>query len=71
MQIKTTVRYVTSHLSEWLPSVNQQTSPGEEKGNPCALLVGIQIGAATVEELRNYLKKLKMELPYDPEIPLL
>ena len=37
------------------------------KGNPFALLVGMQIGAASVE----YLKKLKMDLPFDPVTPLL
>ena len=36
-------------------------------GDPFALLVGMQIGAASVE----YLKKLKMDLPFDPAIPLL
>ena len=41
------------------------------KGNPCALLVGIQIGAATVEISIRYPPKLKMGLPYDPMIPLL
>ena len=37
------------------------------KGNPLALLVGMYIGAVTME----FLKKLKIELPYDPAIPLL
>ena len=34
MQIKTTVLYITSHLSEWLLSKRQQISVGEgvEKG---------------------------------------
>ena len=32
-----------------------------KKGNPHALLVGIQIGAATVERVRGVLKKLKIE----------
>ena len=41
------------------------------KGNPFALLVGMQTGAATVETICNFLKKLKMELPFDPAIPLL
>lgn len=41
------------------------------KGNPRALLLGMQIEAATVESSVNYLRKLKMELPYDPVIPLL
>ena len=33
--------------------------------------VGMQIGAATVETVWNFLKKLKMELSFDPDIPLL
>ena len=42
------------------------------KGNPSALLVGMQTGAATVENtIWNFLRKLKMELPFDPAIPLL
>nr|KAF6500767.1 hypothetical protein HJG59_007823 [Molossus molossus] len=42
-----------------------------KKGNPCALLVGMQTGAATVESSMGFSsKKLKMELPYDPVIPL-
>ena len=35
------------------------------------MLVGMQTGAATVETVWNSLKKLKMELPIDPVIPLL
>ena len=31
----------------------------------------MQTGAATVETVWNFLKKLKMELPFDPAIPLL
>ena len=41
------------------------------KGNPSALLVGMQTGAATVENSMEFLRKLKMELPFDPAIPLL
>ena len=41
------------------------------KENPHALLVGMQIGAPLWKALWSYLKKLKMELPYDPVIPLL
>ena len=39
--------------------------------NPFTLLVGIQIGAATVEHNMEIPQKLKMDLPFDPEIPLL
>ena len=31
----------------------------------------MQTGAATVETVRDLLKKLKVELPFDPVIPLL
>ena len=41
------------------------------KGNPSALLVGMQTGEATVKTVWNFLRKLKMELPFDPAIPLL
>ena len=49
------------------------------KGNPSALLVGMQTGTATVENTMeffqktvwNFLRKLKMELPFDLAIPLL
>ena len=41
------------------------------KGNPSALLVGTQTGAATVKALWSYLKKLKMDLSFDPVIPLM
>ena len=40
------------------------------KGNHSALL-GIQTGAATVESGIEIPQKLKIELPFDPEIPLL
>ena len=53
MQIKTTMETI-SHLSEWLSSINQQTtSAGKDvkKGNPFVLLVGMQIGAATGKQL--------------------
>ena len=41
------------------------------KGNPSALLVGMQTGKATVENNMEFLRKLKIELPFDPAIPLL
>ena len=40
-------------------------------GNPLALLVGMQTGAATLENSVEVLKKLKIELPYDLGIALL
>ena len=41
------------------------------KGNPCALLVGMQIGTAIEESSMELPQKLKMELPHDSAIPLL
>ena len=41
------------------------------KGNPSALLVGLQTGATTVENGMEFPQNLKMELPFDPAIPLL
>ena len=41
------------------------------KGIPTTLLVGIQVGAATLENSVEVPKKLKMELPYDPAITIL
>ena len=43
----------------------------QRKGNPSALLVGMQTGAATVENNMALSKNLKMELHFDPVIPLL
>ena len=39
--------------------------------NPSTLLVGMQTGAATVENSMEFPEKLKMELPFDLAIPLL
>ena len=42
------------------------------KGNPLALLVGMQTSTTTMENsVEIPLKKLEIELPYDPAIPLL
>ena len=41
------------------------------KGNPIGLLVGRQTRAATLETVWRLLKKLKMELSYDPTISIL
>ena len=39
--------------------------------NSLALLVGMQTGAATLKTVWRFLKKLKIDLPYDPAIALL
>ena len=41
------------------------------KGNPVTLLVGMQVGTATLENSVRSFKKLKIEVPYDPAIVLL
>ena len=60
MQIKTTMSYHFT-LSEWPSSVKQQTSAGEdvEKGEPFYTVVGMQIGAVTVESSKELPQKIK------------
>ena len=41
------------------------------EGNPLTLLVGMQTSTATMRAVWRFLKKLEIELPYDPAIPLL
>ena len=41
------------------------------KGNPLTLLVGMETSTAPMANSVGLLKKLEMELPYDPAIPLL
>ena len=41
------------------------------KGNPLALLVECKLIQSLWGTVRRFLKKLKIELPYDPAIPLL
>ena len=58
--------------AEWLSSINKQTkSAGEdvEKGKPFVPSVGLQTDAATVRS--NVKIPQKMDLPFDPVIPLL
>ena len=43
----------------------------QRKGNTFVLLVGMQTGVATWENSVRFLRKLKIELPYDPLIALL
>ena len=41
------------------------------KRNPLTLLVGMQTTTATMENSVGFLKKLEIELPHNPAIPLL
>lgn len=41
------------------------------KRNCCAPSAGLQSGAAIVEDSMGFLKKLKIELPYDPVTAML
>ena len=41
------------------------------KGNALTLLVGMQTGTASMENSAGFLKKLGIQLPYHPVIPLL
>ena len=43
----------------------------QRKGNPLTLLMGMQTSTATMENSVELLKKLEIELPYDPVISLL
>ena len=69
MQIKTTMRY---HFIPVRMAVIQKSTSNKllervwRKGNPLALLVGMQTSTATKS---HWL--LQIELPYDPAIPLL
>ena len=60
MQIKTTMRYHFT-IVRMAIITNQQTSAGEdvEKRDPSALLVGVQTGAATVENSMEFPQKTK------------
>jgi hypothetical protein len=41
------------------------------KRNPCTVLVGMQASTTTLENNMEALKKLNIDLPHDPAIPLL
>ena len=63
---------ITSHLSELLSSINQQTtSAGKdvEKGKPFALPVGMQISADTVESSMEIPQKNKNGSAFWPSNP--
>jgi len=42
-----------------------------KKGNPLTLLVEMQTSTGTMRTVWRFLKKLEIELPYDPAIPRL
>ena len=67
MYIKTKMRY---HLTPVRMATNNKSAEDVEKGDPAALLVGKQIGALW-KAVWRYLKKFKMNLPYDPANSLL
>ena len=63
-----------SHLSEWLSSTNRQTtSAGEdvEKKEPSCTARECRLVQPLWRTVWSFLKKLKMELPFDSVIPLL
>ena len=53
--------HITRHLSEWLSSINQQTSVSKdmEKKVHLCILGGLQIGATTMENIMEDLQKTK------------
>ena len=73
MQIKTTMRYhftpvrMTAIQKDYKQQMLERVW---RKGNPLALLVGMQTSAATMEDSVEIPSKTG-ELPYDPAIPLL
>ena len=74
MQIKTIMRYLLTPVR--MAIINRQINKQVlermlKKGNPSALLWGMQTGAATMEKVRNFLRKLKLDLPFDLAISLL
>ena len=74
MQIKTTISHHL-HLSEWPSLTSQQkTNAGEgvEKREPSFTIGGNVHWYNHYEKcVRRYLRKLNIELPYDPAIPFL
>ena len=61
MQIKTTMRYHLRPVRMAIIKDTRNKSVGEDvdKWNPCALLVGIQTGVATVEDSMKVPQKIK------------
>ena len=73
MQVKTTMRYHHIHV-KGLSLINQQTTSVVRRQRKCTLMyiwLGMRVGAATVENRMEFTQKLKVEMLYDPVIPLL
>ena len=63
------MKYITSHQSDWLSSKSLQTINVEKRES---FYSGWNvIGRTSMENSMEVLKKLDMEQPYDPAIPLL
>ena len=68
-QMKATVRYPWSH---WPSLINQQTAiAGEDVEEREPWWWERRLVQPLWKTVRNFLKKLKMDLPFDPAIPLL
>ena len=67
MQMKTTMRYPLTPVG--MAKINNKKQQVlvrmQRKGNPLALLVGMQTSAATLENSMEVPQKSKIELPYD------
>ena len=72
MQIKTTMRYNLMLVT--MVTIKKSTNMLERmwrKGNPLTLLWECKLVQPLWRTVWRFLKKLEIELPYDPEIPLL
>lgn len=67
----------TQTLSSYLASNDRKSllcftlSPALHIVTPYILLIRMEIGPASVKSVWKLFKNLKVELPYDPDIPLL
>ena len=75
MQIKTTIRYLPSHASQngcYQKSANNKCWRGyEEKGTLLHCWLECKLVQPLWSVVGRFLKKLEIELPYNPAIPLL